>query len=136
MRRRYAVARALVEMRADTATKVAENEIEKGDVLACARIAGIQGAKRAAELIPSALPVMVGGVTVDFEIGAVAIAITARVEALGLSGVSTEALTCASVAALTIYDMCKAIDRSMTITEVVVEEHGADDVAIWRRALP
>lgn len=132
-KRRHAIARARVEMAPATAMKVVENGIEKGDVLGCARIAGIQAAKRAAELIPSALPVMVGGVSVEFEVEVSSIAITARVEAVDRTGVSIEALTCASIAALTIYDMCKAIDRSMTITDVIVEEYGANDVVTWRR---
>lgn len=132
-RLRYAVARATVEMAAATAAKIESNEIAKGDVLGCARIAGIQAAKRASDLIPTALPVMVGGVTLSFTVHETSIAIEARVEAFDRLGVSMEALTSASVAALTIYDMCKAIDRSMIVTDVVIEEQSDDDGSTWRR---
>jgi len=119
-----AVAHATVLMAAATATRVAENDIAKGDVLGCARIAGIQAAKRASELIPSAMPVSIGGVVVEFDVQADRIQIEVTVEAVDQSGVAMQALTACSVAALTIYDMCKAIDRSMTVTGLgVIREH-------------
>jgi cyclic pyranopterin phosphate synthase len=98
-----------------TALSVARSEVAKGDVLGCARIAGIQASKRAAELIPSSLPTRVGSVVISFTVGEDRIDIEARVEAIDRIGVSMEALTACAVAALTIYDMCKAHDRSMTI---------------------
>jgi cyclic pyranopterin phosphate synthase len=120
-------------MEAGTAAKVAGDAIAKGDVLGCARIAGIQAAKRAADLIPTALPVFVGGVTVDFALQTTAVEIISRVEAFDRAGVAMEALTACSVAALTIYDMCKAIDRSMTVGAIALEQEGADGVVTWTR---
>jgi cyclic pyranopterin phosphate synthase len=120
-------------MSPSTARSVARSEIAKGDVLGCARIAGIQAAKRAAELIPSALPTRVGGVVVDFVVGEERIDIEARVDAIDRIGVSMEALTACAVAALTIYDMCKASDRSMTIGGLELVETTTGDDGIWRR---
>ena len=113
-------ARSTVVMEPATASKVAANAIAKGDVLGCARIAGIQAAKRAAELIPSVLPVLVGGVRIEFQVLTDRIEIEAVVEAVDRNGVSMQALTACAVAGLTIYDMCKAIDRSMTLTDLTV----------------
>jgi cyclic pyranopterin monophosphate synthase len=123
-------------MSPSTARSVARSEIAKGDVLGCARIAGIQAAKRAAELIPSALPTRVGGVVVDFVVGEERIDIEARVDAIDRIGVSMEALTACAVAALTIYDMCKASDRSMTIGGLELVETTTGDDGIWRRNAP
>jgi cyclic pyranopterin phosphate synthase len=109
-------------MSPETAASVARNEVAKGDVLGCARIAGIQASKRAAELIPSALPTRVGAVVIEFKVGEDRIDIEARVDAMDRIGVSMEALTACAVAALTIYDMCKASDRSMTIGGLALVE--------------
>jgi cyclic pyranopterin phosphate synthase len=114
------IATSTVLMEAATASKVAANTIAKGDVLGCARIAGIQAAKRASELIPSVLPVLVGGVRIEFRVLADRIEIEAIVEAVDRNGVSMQALTACAVAGLTIYDMCKAIDRSMIVTDLAV----------------
>jgi cyclic pyranopterin phosphate synthase len=116
-----------------TALRVARSEIAKGDVLGCARIAGIQASKRAAELIPSVLPTRVGGVVIDFTIGEDRIDIEARVHAIDRIGVSMEALTACAVAALTIYDMCKASDRSMTIGGLALVETTGGEAVSWRR---
>jgi cyclic pyranopterin phosphate synthase len=121
-------------MKAATATKVAANEIAKGDVLGCARIAGIQAAKRAAELIPTTLPVSVGGVLVGFVVGQDHIDIEAVVDAVDRTGVSMQALTACAVAALTIYDMCKALDRSMVIGALALIEESSGDANDWRRS--
>jgi cyclic pyranopterin phosphate synthase len=120
-------------MRPTTALSVARSEIEKGDVLGCARIAGIQASKRAAELIPTALPTRVGSVVIDFTVGEDRIDIEARVDAIDRIGVSMEALTACAVAALTIYDMCKASDRSMTIGGLALVEATVGESASWRR---
>jgi cyclic pyranopterin monophosphate synthase len=128
-----ATARASVAMNPATALLVARSEVAKGDVLGCARIAGIQAAKRAAELIPSSLPTRVGGVVINFEVREDRIDIESRVDAIERVGVSMEALTACAVAALTIYDMCKAIDRSMTIGALALWETTADEGAGWRR---
>ena len=119
---RRAIARARVHMTGETASAVAQGAIKKGDVLAVARIAGIQAAKRTSDLLPLCHPLLVGAVSVNFEIDDDSIAIEAQVETVDRTGVEMEALTACSVAALTIYDMCKSMDRSMTIDEVALWE--------------
>jgi len=117
---RVAVAGARVQMKPETLTRIQAGEIAKGDVLATARLAGIMAAKRTAELIPLCHPLALTSVAVDLacvpEKSAVEITATCRLK--GRTGVEMEALTAASVAALTIYDMCKAIDRGMTVTDL------------------
>ena len=125
-----AVAVATVLMSRSTAVRVKANDIDKGDVLGCARIAGIQAAKRATDLIPSVLPVSVGGVTVEFELLEDRIEVTSTVEAFDRTGVTMQALTASAVAALTIYDMCKAIDRSMVITALTLSNAQRDGASI------
>ncbi len=116
---RTAEAGARVLMKESTLKLVLEGGTEKGDVLAVARVAGIMAAKRTGELIPMCHPIAVTSVEVDFAVeGDKAIAIRSRAKTLDRTGVDMEALTAAAVAALTIYDMCKAVDRSMTITDL------------------
>jgi cyclic pyranopterin phosphate synthase len=114
---RTATARARVVMQAATLAMIREGSARKGDVLGVARLAGIMGAKRTADLIPLCHPLPITSVKVDLEVDAAASAveITATVRTTGQTGVEMEALTAASVAALTVYDMCKAVDRSMRI---------------------
>lgn len=114
---RTATARARVVMDPATLAMIQAGSAKKGDVLGVARLAGIMGAKRTAELIPLCHPLPVTSVKVDLETDAVAnaVEIVATVKTTGQTGVEMEALTAASVAALTIYDMCKAVDRSMRI---------------------
>jgi cyclic pyranopterin monophosphate synthase len=117
---RRAVARALVRMAPSTATRVAAGDAPKGDVLGAARLAGIMAAKRTSDLIPLCHPLPLTSVDVELETdptipGVRAIA-TARVD--GKTGVEMEALTAVSVALLTVYDMCKAVDRGMTIERI------------------
>lgn len=114
---RVAVAKADVLMQAETMARILAGGIKKGDVLAVAQLAGIMAAKRTAELIPLCHPLALDGVTVELQPDAArnAVAITATVKTTGRTGVEMEALTAASVAALTVYDMCKAIDRGMRI---------------------
>jgi cyclic pyranopterin phosphate synthase len=113
---REATACARVAMRAETLEMIVAGAAKKGDVLGVARLAGIMAAKRTAELIPLCHPLPISAVTVDLApAGATAIDITATVRTTGRTGVEMEALTAASVAALTVYDMCKAVDRGMTI---------------------
>lgn len=119
---RRAVARARVEMAPETARAVADGGVGKGDVLAVARVAGIQAAKRTSDLIPLCHPLMVGSVSVDFEVTRDSVDIEARVETVDRTGVEMEALTACGVAALTVYDMCKALDRSMTIESLALWE--------------
>lgn len=116
---REAVAEALVRMRPQTLQMIAQGDHPKGDVFAVARIAGIQAAKKTSDLIPLCHPLMLTSVKVELKPeGLDAVRITARCKLTGQTGVEMEALTAASVAALTIYDMCKAVDRGMVIESV------------------
>lgn len=115
---RVAVARGRVVMRPETAALIAEGTIAKGDVLATARIAGIMAAKRTSELIPLCHPLALSSVKVELTVEAEAVAIEATCKVTGPTGVEMEALTAVSVAALSVYDMCKAVDRDMTIESV------------------
>ena len=119
---RRAMARGRVEMTPDTASAVARGAIAKGDVLSVARVAGIQAAKRTSDLVPLCHPLLIGAVNVNFEIGDAYIDVEASVETVGRTGVEMEALTACSVAGLTIYDMCKSLDKGMTITQVALWE--------------
>ncbi|MCP5540677.1 MAG: cyclic pyranopterin monophosphate synthase MoaC [Akkermansiaceae bacterium] len=120
--RREATARGFVALAAETVAAIAEGGVPKGDVLAVARIAGIQAAKRTAELIPLCHQLPLTKVAVDFENRSDGIEITAIVKTDARTGVEMEALTAVSLAALTIYDMCKAIDKSMRIGDIVLVE--------------
>ncbi|MDW3175975.1 MAG: cyclic pyranopterin monophosphate synthase MoaC [Acidimicrobiia bacterium] len=131
---RRAIARGRVEMTPDTASAVARGSIAKGDVLSVARVAGIQAAKRTSDLIPLCHPLLIGAVNVNFEIGDDHIDIEASVETVGRTGVEMEALTACSVAGLTIYDMCKSLDKSMTITQVALWEKTGGKSGAYHRA--
>jgi cyclic pyranopterin phosphate synthase len=125
--RRRAVAIGRIAMRAETFELVRSGGAKKGDVLGIARIAAIQGAKRTADLIPLCHPIALTRVAVELELDADAFAVvcTATVECEGKTGVEMEALTAVQVGLLTVYDMCKAVDRGMTITDVrLLEKHG------------
>ena len=125
--RRRAVATGRIAMRAETFELVRSGGAKKGDVLGIARIAAIQGAKRTADLIPLCHPIALTRVAVALELDADALAVvcTATVECEGKTGVEMEALTAVQVGLLTVYDMCKAVDRGMTITDVrLLEKHG------------
>jgi molybdenum cofactor biosynthesis protein MoaC len=117
---RVAIAGARVVMRPETLERIRSGDVAKGDVLAVARLAGIMAAKRTAELIPLCHPLALTSVNVDLECVAErsAVEITATCKLRGRTGVEMEALTAASVAALTVYDMCKAADRGMTVTDL------------------
>jgi cyclic pyranopterin phosphate synthase len=117
---RRAVAAAEVHMAPETARQL--RELPKGDALTAAQLAGIMAAKRTSELIPLCHPLPLTHVEVELQVRDAAVAITASVETVGQTGVEMEALTAASVAALTVYDMAKAIDKGMTIGEVRVLE--------------
>ena len=123
---REALAQAVVRMRPETLDMIVSGGHPKGDVFAVARIAGIQAAKKTSDLIPLCHPLMLTSVKVELSAqGTDAVLIVARCKLSGQTGVEMEALTAASVAALTIYDMCKAVDRGMTIESVrVLEKFG------------
>src|SRR5260221_2067547 len=119
---RRAVARGRVLMQPDTASLVARGAISKGDVLAVARVAGIQAAKRTPDLIPLCHPLLVGAVLVNFRIEDAFIEVEAQVDTVDRTGVAMEALTASAVSCLTIYDMCKSVDKSMTIGDIALWE--------------
>ena len=129
--RRVAVAGGRIEMQADTLALIEAGTAKKGDVLGIARIAGIQAAKKTSDLIPLCHPLALTRVAVEFLVereGAgnhAAVSCTATAETIGPTGVEMEALTAVQVALLTIYDMCKAVDRGMVITNVrLLEKQG------------
>ena len=117
---RIAIAEGRVEMRGETLALIRSGGVKKGDVLSVARLAGIMAAKRTADLVPLCHPLALAAVAVDLDLDDVAsaISITATVKLKGRTGVEMEALTAVSVAALTVYDMCKAVDRGMRISDV------------------
>ena len=117
---RTAVAKGTVIMQPETAALISAGGVKKGDVLAVARLAGIMAAKRASELIPLCHPLPLSAVTVDLAVDGArnAVDITATCKVTGRTGVEMEALTAVGVAALTVYDMCKAVDRAMRITDI------------------
>jgi cyclic pyranopterin phosphate synthase len=119
---RQAVVRGEIRMRAETVGLIRENGIKKGNVLEVARLAGIMAAKRTGELIPLCHPLNVTAVQVDFVVGEDRVEVEAQARIEDRTGVEMEALTAATVALLTIYDMCKAVDRGMVISEVRLME--------------
>jgi cyclic pyranopterin phosphate synthase len=129
---RRAVARAVVRMSKETAAAVARGDAPKGDVVGPARIAGIQAAKRTAELIPLCHPLSLSFVDVAAEVGETEVVLTAEARTSAQTGVEMEAMTAAAVAALTVYDMVKGLERGVEIAEVVLLEKsgGRHD---WRR---
>jgi cyclic pyranopterin phosphate synthase len=130
---RTATARASVRMQPATLAVIAAGTAAKGDVLGTARLAGIMAAKRTAELIPLCHPLPIAAVTVDLTPGDAGVDIVATVRTTARTGVEMEALTAASVAALTVYDMCKAIDRGMTIEGLrVVHKDGGKSGEFWQ----
>jgi cyclic pyranopterin phosphate synthase len=129
---RRARARATVRMSAETAASVARGDAPKGDVLGTARIAGIQAAKRTAELIPLCHPLPLSFVDIEAELRDTEVVLTAEARTSGQTGVEMEAMTAAAVAALTVYDMVKGLERGVEIDEIVLLEKsgGRHD---WRR---
>lgn len=116
--KRAAIAKGSIFLAKETIKLIKGNKMKKGDVLAVARIAGIQAAKKTADLIPLCHPLLLNNMEVDCEILSNRVDVTAKVECTGKTGVEMEALTAVSVALLTIYDMCKAVDKNMGIGEI------------------
>jgi cyclic pyranopterin phosphate synthase len=133
---RRALARCKVFMQPETTAMVANNAVTKGDVLGVARVAGIQAAKRTPDMIPLCHQLTIGSVSVNFTIGDDHVEVEAQVETVDRTGVEMEALTAASVAALTIYDMCKSSDRAMVIGDLALWEKTGGRAGIWRRPSP
>jgi cyclic pyranopterin monophosphate synthase len=133
--RRIAVASGCIRMQAATLALIAGGDAKKGDVLGIARIAAIQGAKRAADLIPLAHPLALTRVAVEFALDRKAhrVTCTATAETVGRTGVEMEALTAVAAGLLTIYDMCKAVDRGMQIDAIGLLEKSGGRSGAWRR---
>lgn len=132
---RRAVARGKVFMRPETTTAVMNREVKKGDVLAVARVAAIQAAKRTSDMIPLCHPLLIGAVHVNFEVADDFIEVEVQVDTVDRTGVEMEALHACSVAALTIYDMCKSADRGMTIGEIALWEKTGGRSGTYRRSV-
>ncbi|MCH9685841.1 MAG: cyclic pyranopterin monophosphate synthase MoaC [Deltaproteobacteria bacterium] len=132
---RRAVAMARIRMAPATLARIAQGGVGKGDVLGVARIAGIGATKRCAELIPLCHPVRITAVSVEFELldDLPGVQVRAEVRAIDRTGPEMEAMAAANVGALTIYDMCKAMDRGMTITQVQLVEKDGGKSGPWRR---
>ena len=132
---RIAVATGSIRMSPTTLDAIRSNSLGKGDVLAVARIAGIMAAKKTSELIPLCHQIALADVTIEFDIDAAlpGVRAEARAKTLDRTGVEIEALTAVSIALLTIYDMAKALDRGMTITQVALLEKSGGKSGDWRR---
>jgi cyclic pyranopterin phosphate synthase len=130
---RYALATALIRMKPSALEALRSGATPKGDVLAAARAAGLLAAKRTSELIPACHPVTLTSVTVDLELLDRGVQVSVRAEAHDRTGVEMEALVAASVAALTLYDMMKGLDRAMVIEQVQLEAKGGGRSGSWVR---
>jgi cyclic pyranopterin monophosphate synthase len=135
---RFAIAEGWIRMLPATLSTIRSGAHAKGDVLGIARVAGIVGAKRTADLIPLCHPLPLTRVTVDLEPDDArsGVLCRARAETVGRTGVEMEALTAVQIALLTVYDMCKAVDRGMTITDVRLVEKAGGRSGHWRRPSP
>jgi cyclic pyranopterin phosphate synthase len=133
--RRIARASGKIWLAPETVALIAENEIKKGDVLTVAEIAGIQAAKRTAELIPLCHNIMLCGIKVKATLDSYGVQVESEVSSIGVTGVEMEALTAVSVALLTVYDMCKATDKKMLIGDITLLEKAKTDLqkdACWK----
>ncbi|MFM8312468.1 MAG: cyclic pyranopterin monophosphate synthase MoaC, partial [Ilumatobacteraceae bacterium] len=130
---RRAVARGRVHMQAATTTAIANREVKKGDVLAVARVAAIQAAKRTSDMIPLCHPLLIGAVSVNFDLGDDYVEVEVQVETVERTGVEMEALHACAVACLTIYDMCKSADKGMVIGDIALWEKTGGRSGTYRR---
>lgn len=134
--KRVAVATGTVRTRADVIDLICTNGLPKGDALATARVAGILAAKRTSDLVPLCHPLAITGVDIDFQVAGAEVAITATVRTTDRTGVEMEALTAVSVAALTVYDMIKAVDRAASIDGIRVLHKEGGKTGTWSSADP
>ena len=132
---RRAMARCRVFMQQETSNRIVSGAIQKGDVLAVARVAGIQAAKQTAHMLPLCHPLLVGSVYVNFTIEDTYVEVEAQVDTVDRTGVEMEALHACAIAALTIYDMCKSVDRAMTVGELALWEKTGGRSGNWRRSV-
>ncbi len=131
---RMARASAVVRMRLETLELIRDRRLAKGDVLEVARLAGMMGAKRTADLVPLCHPLPLDGMTIDFEFGEPdSLRVTAEVRVHARTGVEMEAMVAVSTAALTVYDMCKAVDRAMVIEAIQLEEKSGGKSGHFKR---
>jgi cyclic pyranopterin phosphate synthase len=132
---REAVAKGSVYMKAETLKLIKDKKIQKGDVFGVARVAGIMAAKRTSELIPMCHPLNITSVNIDFDLDSKKnkVDIEARVRIIGQTGVEMEALTAVSAVALTIYDMCKAVDKEMIISDIMLLEKKGGRSGLYKR---
>ncbi len=131
---RTAIARGVVKMKPETLELIREGAIKKGDVLAVAQVAGIMGAKKTPDLVPMCHPLQLTGIDINFSaLSETELGIIAIVKTMDRTGVEMEALTAVSIAALTIYDMCKAVDKTMKIGEIELVEKTGGKSGDWRR---
>jgi cyclic pyranopterin phosphate synthase len=130
---RVAVATARLRMQPETVARIREGRVEKGDVLAAARLAGVMATKRTPDLIPLCHPIALTGVTVEVALDDGGASIRAEAKTLDRTGVEMEALTAAATAALTIYDMVKSVDRGMVIESVQLEHKAGGRTGTWDR---
>jgi len=130
---REAVAEGIVYMKEDTLKLISDGRIPKGDVLATARLAGIMAAKKTSELIPLCHQINLSSITVDFNLTKEGVKIRTTARCQGQTGVEMEALVAVSVAALTIYDMCKAVDKGIIISDIMLMEKKGGKSGEWKR---
>ncbi len=132
---REAEARAYVYMKKETLQRINEGAIKKGDVLSVAQVAGIMGCKKTSEIIPMCHPIMISGCDISFNLNfeEIRVEIRASVKNTGQTGVEMEALTAVTLAGLTIYDMCKAIDREMIISDVMLMKKSGGKSGLFER---
>ncbi len=135
---REAVARVILKMKRSTLAAIKAGQVAKGDVLGVARTAGILAAKRTSDLIPLCHPLRITGVDLTFDLNerASALAVEARVRTVDKTGVEMEALTAAAVAGLTVYDMVKAVDKGVVLTDLCLLEKSGGKSGTWRRGRP
>jgi len=133
--KRRAFAQAKVLMKKDTLSKLIKGKIPKGDVLACAKVAGIMACKKTSELLPLCHPLEVTNAKIEFNIDEkkACILVKAIVSVLGRTGVEMEALTAASIASLTIYDMCKPVDKDIVISDIMLLEKSGGKSGTYKR---
>ncbi|MBF0225204.1 MAG: cyclic pyranopterin monophosphate synthase MoaC [Desulfobacterales bacterium] len=134
---RIAIAKGVISMNKETFEKISANEIKKGNVLETARIAGIMASKKTSELIPMCHPINISHVKIDFfpDKNTNSIEIMASVKITAQTGVEMEALTAVSIAALTIYDMCKSYDKTMVISNIILAEKSGGKSGLFKRTL-
>jgi len=130
---RRAVASSFVKMNSDTLTAIRDEKVPKGDVFAAARIAGILGAKRVAELIPLCHPLNIDFCEITFEMKESGISVRSEVKVRGTTGAEMEAMTAVSIAALTVYDMCKSMDKGIVIADTMLLEKDGGKSGSFRR---